>query len=134
MAVFFWPREPAASGRSVIARMKTLRDLTHPDLPDPAVLGRIADRLKREFGAAQVVVYGSVVRGDATMHSDIDLLVVAPSAEKGYQRMARVKALVRDLSRGLPLSPVVLTPEELMQRLADEDPFVRDIVESGVEL
>ncbi|MBI4242065.1 MAG: nucleotidyltransferase domain-containing protein [Candidatus Rokubacteria bacterium] len=108
--------------------------LTHPDMPDPAVLARIADRLKREYRAERVIVYGSVARGEATIHSDIDLLVVAPSTEKGYQRMATVKAIVRDLSRGLPISPIVLTPEELKQRLADEDPFVQEIVESGVAL
>lgn len=112
----------------------TIRALAHPDLPEPAVLLRIAQRLKRDHGAEKVIVYGSVARGEATVHSDIDLLVVAPTSEKGYQRMATVKALVRDLSRGLPLSPIVLTPEELTQRLADGDPFVREIVESGVEL
>jgi predicted nucleotidyltransferase len=114
--------------------MSKVHTLTHPDMPDPAVLVRIADRLKRQYRAEKVVVYGSVARGEATIHSDIDLLVVAPSTEKGYQRMATVKAVVRDLSRGLPISPIVLTPEELEQRLADEDPFVREIVESGVAL
>jgi predicted nucleotidyltransferase len=114
--------------------VSTIRSLTHPDLADPGVLLRIAERLKRQHGAAKVIVYGSVARGEATVHSDIDLLVVAPTAEKGYRRMATVKALVRDLSRGLPISPIVLTPAELAQRLADGDPFVREIVESGVEL
>ncbi len=114
--------------------MTTARSLTHPDLPDPQVLLRIADRLKRDYGAEKVIVYGSVARGAATIHSDIDVFVVAPSTEKGYERMARVRAIVRDLSRGLPLSPIVLTPEELGQRVADGDPFVREILESGVEL
>lgn len=114
--------------------MTTARRLTHPDMPDPAVLARIAERLKRRYGAEKVIVYGSVARGEATIHSDVDLLVVAPSTEKGYQRMATVRGIVRDLSRGLPISPIVLTPEELQHRLADEDPFVREIVQSGVEL
>jgi len=103
-------------------------------MPDSTVLVRIADRLKSQYRAEKVIFYGSVVRGEATIHSDIDLLVVAPSIEKGYQRMATVKGIVRDLSRGLPISPIVLTPEELQQRLADEDPFVQEIVESGVAL
>lgn len=114
--------------------MSKVHALTHPDMPDPTVLTRIADRLKLQYRAERVIVYGSVARGEATIHSDIDLLVVAPSTEKGYQRMATVKAIVRDLSRGLPISPIVLTPEELKQRLADEDPFVQEIVESGVLL
>ncbi len=114
--------------------MSITRTLAHPDMSDPAALARIAERLKRQYGAKKVIVYGSVARGEATIHSDIDLLVVAPSTEKGYRRMATVRGLIRDLSRGLPISPIVLTPDELQRRLADEDPFVQDIVESGVEL
>ena len=108
--------------------------LTHPDLDDPAVLTRIADRLRLELGAQRVTVYGSVARGEATIDSDIDLLVIAPSTEKGYQRMARARAVIRDLSFGLPISPLVLTPSELRDRLVAGDPFLEEIIQTGVEL
>jgi predicted nucleotidyltransferase len=114
--------------------MKTVRTLSHPDLPDPTVLGRIADRLKRELGAERVVVYGSVAKGEATRDSDIDLLVIAPSSEKAYLRMARVLEVVEDMSRGIPLSPIVLTPEEVQDRIAQRDSFLRHIFEEGVPL
>ena len=106
----------------------------HPDMPNPAVLSRIAERLKRTLGAERVIVYGSAARGEATIHSDIDLLVIAPTTEKGYLRMARARALIRDLSFGLPTSPLVLTPSEVQQRIATGDPFIREIIETGVEL
>jgi HEPN domain-containing protein/predicted nucleotidyltransferase len=108
--------------------------LTHPDLRDPSVLSRIAERLQRAMGAEQVIVYGSVARGEATIHSDIDLLVIAPSVAEGYRRGARARESIRDLSRGLPISPLVLTPVEVRQRLVAGDPFVRDVLDSGVEL
>jgi predicted nucleotidyltransferase len=108
--------------------------LAHPDMPDPTVLSRIADRLRERLGATRVIVYGSVARGEATVHSDVDLLVVAPSNEKGYVRMANARAAIRDLSFGLPISPLVLTPDEVVRRLERGDPFVREIVEQGVEL
>lgn len=108
--------------------------LAHPDLADPSLLSRIAERLKGAFGAQRVIVYGSVARGEATIHSDIDLLVIAPRTEKSYQRMALARATIRDLSIGLPVSPIVLTPDELERRLRAGDPFVREILESGVEL
>jgi predicted nucleotidyltransferase len=111
-----------------------IETLTHPDMEDPQVLGRIAERLKRELGAERVIVFGSVARGEATVHSDIDLLVIAPSSEKAYRRMARARAAVRDLSAGLPLSPWVLTPEEVRRRRASGDPFLREALEEGVEL
>ena len=108
--------------------------LTHPDLADPGLLSRIAERLKAEFGAQRVIVYGSVARGEATIHSDIDLLVIAPRTEKSYQRMALAHAAIRDLSIGLPVSLIALTPHEVERRLRAGDPFVRKILEFGVEL
>lgn len=103
-------------------------------MPDPSVLSRIAERLKRALGAERVVVYGSVARGRATIHSDIDLLIVAPATEPGYRRMAQARAVIRDLSFGLPISPLVLTPEEVRQRLQAGDPFLREVLDSGVEI
>jgi predicted nucleotidyltransferase len=99
-----------------------------------AVLKAIADRLRERYSAERVLVYGSVARGTPTEHSDIDLLVVAPTPERFYERMGSVLALVRDISQGIPLAPIVLTPEELATRLARGDQFVAEIVRTGVEL
>lgn len=44
-----------------------------------AALKAIADRLRDRYGAERVLVYGSVARGEPTEHSDIDLLVIAPT-------------------------------------------------------
>lgn len=86
-----------------------------------AALKAIADRLRDRYGAERVLVYGSVTRGTSTEHSDIDLLVVAPIEERFCERMSSVLAVVRDISRGMPLAPIVLTPEELSVRLARGD-------------
>lgn len=109
--------------------------LSHPDLSEPDALSRIAQRLRERLGAYRVMVFGSVARGDATIHSDIDLLVITPTAEaKGHLRAARVHEAIRDLSLGLPISPLVLTADELSRRLALGDPFVSEIVSTGVDL
>lgn len=99
-----------------------------------AALKAIADRLRARYGAERVLVYGSVARGTPTEHSDIDLLVVAPTTERFYERMGSALAVVRDISLGLPLAPMVLTPQELSARLARGDQFIQEIVETGVEL
>ncbi len=99
-----------------------------------AALKAIADRLRDRYGAERVLLYGSVARGTPTEHSDIDLLVVAPTTERFYERMGSALAVVRDISLGLPLAPIVVTPEELSVRLARGDQFIQEIVETGVDL
>jgi predicted nucleotidyltransferase len=107
--------------------------------PDPTATGRerlknIAERLREEYGAQRVILFGSAARGEATEDSDIDLLVISPTAERFYTRMASVLKTVRDISQGIPLSPIVLTPDELKARLDRGDQFIQDIGATGVDL
>lgn len=105
-----------------------------PVSADQERLEAIAARLKETYGARQVILFGSASRGEATADSDIDLLVISPTSEKFYERMATVLRLVRDLSRGMPLAPIVLTPEEFKARLDRGDQFIREIAVTGVPL
>src|SRR3990170_1288648 len=97
-------------------------------------LRRIGKKIKQEYRAERVILFGSHARGDATEDSDVDLLVVAPTKERFFERMASVRRLIRDLRDGLPVSPIVLTPVELEKRRQAGDPFVREILETGVSL
>lgn len=99
-----------------------------------AALKAIADPLRDRYGAERVLVYGSVARGTPTEHIDIDLLVVAPTTERFFERMGSALAVVRDISRGLPLAPIILTQEELDLRLQRCDHFIQDILDTGVDL
>lgn len=101
---------------------------------DHSRLKAIADCLRDRYGAQRVILFGSAARGGDTEHSDIDLLVIAATEEKFYERMATVLAVVRELSRGVPLAPMVLTPEELAARLASGDQLAQEIVQAGVDL
>lgn len=94
----------------------------------------IADRLKKEYHAETVILFGSYAKGEASEDSDTDILVIAPTDEKFFERMATVLELVRDLYNGLALSPIVLTSKEVKQRLKMGDPFVKEILEAGVKL
>jgi len=97
-------------------------------------LRKISERLKKEYHAEKVILFGSYARGEAAEDSDVDILVVAPTNEKFFERMATVLEFVRDLYDGLALSPIVLRPEEVKQRLKIGDQFVQEILEKGVEV
>jgi predicted nucleotidyltransferase len=92
----------------------------------------IADRLKKQYHAEQVILFGSYATGAATKDSDVDLLVIAPTKERFFERMASVKRLIRDLRKGLPVAPIVLTPKEIADRKKLEDSFVTEILEKGL--
>lgn len=97
-------------------------------------LQKISQRLKKEYMAQKVILFGSYATGEETENSDLDLLVVALSNERLFERMATVLEIVHDLYEGLPLSPIVLTPEEIEERVKVGDQFVKEIIEKGIVL
>ena len=97
-------------------------------------LQTIGKKIKKGYHAEKVILFGSYAKGNATEDSDVDLLVVAPTKERFFERMASVRRLIRDLRDGLPVSPIVLTPGELEKRRQAGDPFVQEILETGVSL
>ncbi len=97
-------------------------------------LRKISQRLKKEYHAERVILFGSHAKGEATEDSDVDILVIAPTEERFFERMATVLRLVRDLYNGLALSPIVLRPEEVEQRLRAGDQFIEQILKEGLEL
>ena len=101
---------------------------------DTSRLQTIAERLKQDYGAQRIWLFGSFARGTADEGSDVDLLIVSPTGEAFFQRIATVQRLLRHERQGLPISPIVLTPDELEARMARGDQFIAEIVAHGVEL
>ena len=97
-------------------------------------LQTIGTKIKKEYRADRVILFGSYAKGNATKDSDVDLLVVAPTKEQFFERMASVRRVIRGLRDGLPVSPIVLTPDELEKRRQAGDPFVQEILETGISL
>lgn len=97
-------------------------------------LRKISERLKKEYHAEKVILYGSHARGEATEDSDVDLFIIASTKERFFQRMATVRGLIRDLRNGLPVSPIVLTPKEVEKRVKIGDQFIIEIIEKGLYL
>ena len=81
-----------------------------------------------------IVLFGSLAWGEPHPDSDIDLLIVAESEETPLERRIRARRLAAHTHDGIPFSPLVLTPDELQQRLAMNDPFYHRILEQGEHL
>lgn len=102
-----------------------------------------SEALRESIGDSlvSVVLFGSVARGEATEHSDIDLLVVAeglPVSRLVRQEVlrdadARVDADLRRLMRAgdlVEIRPILKTPEEAQQTTA----LYLDMVEDALLL
>ena len=92
----------------------------------------IAERLREHYGAKEVIFFGSYARGEATEESDIDLLIISETKERFFDRQATVRRLLRDLKRGTPVSPIVLTSDAIENRKKKGDHFIREIIETGI--
>jgi len=95
-------------------------------------LKKISERLKKEYHAERVILYGSYATGEATEDSDVDLFIIAPTNERFFERMATVLRLIRDLKKGIPIEPIVLTAEEVEKRIKIGDQFIQGIIEEGI--
>jgi predicted nucleotidyltransferase len=97
-------------------------------------LKAISNRLKKEYNAKQVILFGSYAKGEETEGSDIDLLIIAPTQKRFFERIAQVRSLIRNLRNGLAIAPIVLTYEELEKRVKMGDQFIKEILERGINL
>ena len=92
----------------------------------------IAQRLKEQYSAKEIILFGSFARGEQNIDSDIDLLIISDTKERFFERQASVRRLLRDLKKGVPISPIVLTPDELEDRKKIGDHFVMEILKTGI--
>lgn len=92
----------------------------------------IAKRLKEQYGAKEVILFGSYAKGNQHEDSDIDLLIISDSKERFFERQATVRRLLRDLKKRIPVSPIVLTPDEIEERKKHEDQFINEILKTGI--
>jgi len=76
-------------------------------------------------------LFGSSARGMITENSDIDMLIIKDTDKKRNERFREVRALVRDLKRRIPFSPLVYTPAEIEKRVNLGDFFVKEILKEG---
>jgi hypothetical protein len=95
------------------------------DIQQIEALGRqIAER----FNPDRIILFGSYAYGKPTKDSDVDLLVILPFEGYPARKAAEIRCRVQP---GFALDLLVRTPEYLVQHLAMQDFFLKDIVHNG---
>src|SRR3990172_4258044 len=89
---------------------------------------QVSDQIVREFHPERIVLFGSYANGSATSDSDVDLLVVMPF----HGNSARMAVDILDrIQPEIPVELLVRTPQQLRERLAQSDFFLREILDKG---
>jgi predicted nucleotidyltransferase len=94
-------------------------------------LERLLSKLIAGYAPQRVFLFGSHVYGEPDQHSDLNLLIVKETTRSPFQRRVEVGRIVQDRSRRTPIQPLVISPEELEERIRSGDPFLTEIVEKG---
>ncbi len=89
-----------------------------------AKLERILNRLKEDPSVRLVLLFGSLARGDARDHSDIDLIVVKETEKRLLDRLDEFYDDAREA-----MDVLVYTPQEFEEM--KERPFVRRALKEG---
>ncbi len=88
----------------------------------------LTSQIARAFNPDKIILFGSHAYGQASSDSDVDILVVLPFEGKPVRKAIEIRNRV---NAELPLDLIVRTPEQLADRLAQNDWFIREIVERG---
>jgi predicted nucleotidyltransferase len=100
---------------------------------DDAIKG-VVDRIRDEYRPEKIILFGSRVWGEADSESDLDILVIGDSDKRGIDRIRDVSRIVDRFQRrpySLSLDILVKTPEEIKERLAIGDEFIREVLTRG---
>jgi predicted nucleotidyltransferase len=93
------------------------------------MLDEMVERLATHLDIRKIILFGSYTTGQFTRDSDLDLMIIMNTREKGLKRYASVSRLLEP--RKMPLDIIVKTPREVRQRKAFFDPFFKSIMQHG---
>ena len=84
--------------------------------------------IAKEFRPERIILFGSYAYGLPTDDSDVDLLVIMPFQGKPVRKAIEIRSRVNPK---IPIDLIVRTPEQVAERIENDDWFMREIVEKG---
>ncbi|MBI3537908.1 MAG: nucleotidyltransferase domain-containing protein [Chloroflexi bacterium] len=91
----------------------------------------IVKKLRDQYAPEKIILFGSYAYGKPRRDSDIDLLIVKNTSERFIDRWVTVRRILSDSKLLIGLDTLVVTPDELSERLAAGDQVIAEIVEKG---
>ena len=98
------------------------------------IILEMVEKIKNEYRPNSIILFGSYAYGTPDRDSDIDLLVIKETQDRPIDRRVHVAGIISDPKQLIPLETIVLTPDEVAQRIAIGDQFIEEILEKGEAL
>jgi predicted nucleotidyltransferase len=88
----------------------------------------LSDRIAKEFHPQRIILFGSYADGAPRSDSDVDLLVVMPFRGNPLHKAWEI---ISKLKPSFSVDVLVRRPEEIKQRVENNDWFMREVLERG---
>lgn len=98
------------------------------------IIRNIVAKLVEEYAPHMVILFGSYAYGLPHPDSDIDLLIIKDTKKRFLDRWVEVHRILTDMHPSIPLGTLILTQEELENRIAKGDQFITGILDKGKRL
>jgi predicted nucleotidyltransferase len=98
-------------------------------MSDQETLEIVVARIKEAINPQKIILFGSWARGEGSLHSDIDLLIIQESTLPRPQRYAQVRRLFWGM--GVPMDILVYTPEEFARYQSVPGSFAHTVAHEG---
>jgi predicted nucleotidyltransferase len=92
------------------------------------VIEDFSKQIVEQFGAQQVILFGSYAYGTPTADSDVDLLIVMPYTGRSADESVKIRMALRP---AFPVDLLIRTSEKIQERIQQGDTFLRDIMKNG---
>ncbi len=101
---------------------------------DPQIRANLTERVRHlvdMYAPQKVVLFGSYASGAPGPDSDLDLLIIKETPDRFLDRLREARRILAGERQEVPIEVLVLTPQELRERLAAGDQFLAHILEEG---
>jgi len=99
-----------------------------------AQLQPLIEAIVRDYSPNRIIIHGPHATNDATPDDELGLLIIKETSERPLYRCVSVRKVLAGLADSPPLDILVLTENEFRTATEANDPYLRDILGSGVEL
>ena len=95
------------------------------------LISEMVEKIIVSYHPVKIILFGSYAYGKPDRDSDIDLFIVKKTDERPIDRRVNVRKIISDRARRIPFEPIVITQEELVDRIKRGDQFIEEILTKG---